>query len=223
MILNKRKYFSDSIVGLNKTQNQDNFFVIEKIDYSLYFVFDGLGSAKNSKLATELIIKFISKNYASYFKNGKYDFSGLMYSANKFLIEQNISETKTTYCSVCISNLNPEHIEVSNMGDSRVYIVNPQYVEQVTKDDRFMSSKNIITKCLGMSDLDQEDFTQNIVTISSKDKILLCTDGFYNLMESDKITYFQTIQMRSNSVIKKKLHELIKGRNIDDSTFIFIR
>jgi serine/threonine protein phosphatase PrpC len=222
--LNKsKKYIVESIKGLKRKENQDNYLVIDEIDYCLYFVFDGVGNALNSKKATVLSKKFISKNHGLYHLNGYYDFSALMFETNKFLIDCNIPELKTTYCSVFILNSDKEKIQFSSLGDSRVYIINPQYLEQVTKDDKYLSSKNTITKCLGMEQLTKNDFYQKAYPISAKDQVLLCTDGFYNLMENEKSFYFQVFHYHFINTIKNKLRNFIKGKNIDDCTFILIK
>lgn len=219
----KRKYTAESIKGLRKRENQDNYLIIEETDYSLYFVFDGVGSALNSKKATEISKKYVSKNHYEYFSNGYFNFSGLMYETNKYLLEQNIPEVKATYCCVCLSKVFPDKIEYSSLGDSRVYVINPQYLTQITEDDRFLSSQNTITKCLGMDGLNKSDFYTKEYRITEKEQILLCSDGFYNLMEREKRTYFETFYMQYLTSMKKKLHDLVKESNIDDSTFILIK
>jgi len=219
----KRKHTVESIKGLGKRENQDNYLIIEETDYSLYFVFDGVGSALNSKKATELSKKYVSKNYHTYFSNGHFNFPELMYQTNKFLLDQSIPEVKTTYCSVCLSNIFPDKVQYSSLGDSRVYIINPQYLTQITEDDRYLSHQNIITKYLGMEDLEKVDYCTKECSISEKEQILLCSDGFYTLMEKEKIPYFETFYMQHLNSIKKKLHDLVKESNIDDSTYILIK
>ncbi len=220
---NKRKHTAESIKGLKKRENQDNYLIIEEVDYTLYFLFDGVGSALNSKKATELSKKYISRNYHTYYSNGQFDFLGLMYETNKYLIEQSIPEVKTTYCSIYLSNIFSDKIQYSSLGDSRIYIINPQYLMQITEDDRYLTHQNVITKCLGMKDLEKKDFYTKEYEISEKEQIILCSDGFYTLMEKEKIIYFQTFYMQQLNSIKRKLFDLVKKSNIDDSTYILIK
>jgi serine/threonine protein phosphatase PrpC len=219
----KRKYTFESIKGLNKRENQDNYLVIEETDYSIYFIFDGVGSALNSKKATELSKKYISQKHSAFFSNGYFDFSGLMYETNQFLIETNIPQVKTTYCSVCLSSEISNKVQYSSLGDSRVYLINPQYLTQITKDDRYLSRQNVITKCLGMLDLEKSDFYTKEFSLSEKEQILLCSDGFYSLMEKGIASFFETFYMQYLNSIKRKLNDLVKGNNIDDSTYVLIK
>ncbi len=222
-MIQKRKYILESVKGYKKRENQDNYLILEESDYTLYFVFDGVGSALNSKKATDISKKYISNNHEAFHFDGNYNFSKLMYYTNNFLLEKNIPEVKTTFCAIFISKNFPNKILYSSLGDSRAYIVSPQYLIQITEDDRYLSLSNVITKCLGMRELEISDFFTKEYDVSFNDQILLCTDGFYTLLEKDKELYFQTLNMQYLNSIKKRLHKLVKDNNIDDSTYIFIK
>ena len=175
------------------------------------------------KKATDLSIKYIKKNQAKYYSVDFFDFAGLMFETNQFLLNQKIAEVKTTYCSVCLTTNHPNTIHYSSLGDSRVYLINPQYLTQLTKDDKYLASQNIITKCLGMQGLQKDDFYGSVHSILDTEQILLCSDGFYNLMEKKKIAFFETFAKHYLNPIKNNLHELIKKNNHDDSTYILIK
>ncbi|EKJ86180.1 serine/threonine protein phosphatase PrpC [Leptospira meyeri] len=218
-----RKYVVESLMGISKNENQDNFLIIEEKDYSLFYVFDGVGSALNSKKATELSKEYILIHSNSHFNNGLFDFAKLMLETNSYLLNQGIPEVKTTYCSVCISLLNPNLIQYSSLGDSRIYIINPQYLKQITEDDRFSTNRNLLSKYLGMENLSLNDFYTENYNISNNEKILLCSDGFYNLMEQEKARSFEILSKQYLSSIKKNLFSFVINKNLDDSTFILIK
>jgi serine/threonine protein phosphatase PrpC len=219
----KREHIFDSIIGLEKLENQDNLLIIEQEDYSLYFIFDGVGSSINSIIGTKLSKSFINDNHSDYFSNGYFEFSKLLFNTNNFLLDQDINDVKTTYCSICLTHLTPNKFQYSSLGDSRIYLSNQQFLIQITKDDRYLTNQNIITKCLGMRNLLLSDFYTEEYKIADNEKILLCTDGFYNLLEKEKFTFFNTFNMVYLASIKRKISKLVEDKNIDDATYIMIK
>lgn len=218
----KRTYISDSVVGVKKNQNQDNTLVINDPNFSLYVVFDGVSSAKNGYLGTILAKEFIIQNYSTYL-NVKYSkLDELMYYCNEYITSKNVAEVFTTYSATLIFNEKKDIAIISSLGDTRIYLVSNQFIEQVSIDDTFSFSSNIVTKCLGMDYLILEDFTTK--TIYKNDMgVLICTDGFYSILEKEKMSFFMTFNKKNLNNTKSGLKSLISGRNIDDSTFIFIK
>ena len=107
-----------------------------------------------------------------------------------------------------------------NIGDSRIYIYSDQFLEKVTIDDA-ISNTNILTRYLGSENLILEDFKVN--NIDKKNNFLICTDGFYSLMDKNLKEFFITFNFKLMSNIRKKLAFLQRKKNIDDSTYILIR
>lgn len=215
-----QRYINYSSPGINKTENQDNYLIVETETFALFVVFDGVGSAENSRLGTEMAKIFISKHFHEFIKKETILLNILMFECNNYLTEQNIPEIYTTYCAVLVQK-DHSNIFFSSLGDSRIYLVSDQYLEQITTDDKSLLSKNILTRCLGMNDLTLEDFNQDTIDIGL-DSVLLCTDGFYNLLEAHKKIFFETLNKKKLQNIYNGLVSLISNKNIDDSTFIMI-
>src|SRR5208282_5034555 len=130
-----QKYIYETLTGINKAENQDNLLVIEEMDYSLFAIFDGVGSAINSKQATIYAIDFLKNNYSFYIKeNVRID--KLMHACNKFILSKKLLETYCTYCLAYISKNITDRLIFSSMGDSRIYQITNQYMEQLTTDDK---------------------------------------------------------------------------------------
>jgi serine/threonine protein phosphatase PrpC len=72
-----------------------------------------------------------------------------------------------------------------------------------------------------MDDLAPEDFRMQ--SINKNNDLLLCTDGFYTLMEGQEQLYFRLFQMRDLQTVKKRLLSSQLGKNSDDATYILIR
>jgi hypothetical protein len=92
--------------------------------------------------------------------------------------------------------------QVAHIGDSRAYLFRKGVSEQITRDHTYLNDlieiglltpdrarnhpeRNIITRCIGMSDALQIDY--NSRDLLPGDVFLLCTDGLYNYVEGDEM------------------------------------
>lgn len=214
-------YITQSRPGIRRSENQDNCLIIEDIYYDLFLVFDGVGGAINGKAGTEMAKNYILTNLAEYSNGDDVKIDDLMFECNKHLTMQTLSELYTTYCAVVVKKRH-NCITYSSLGDSRIYLLSDQFIEQITTDDRSLLARNVLTKCLGMSGLEREDFWKQEMFVDA-DAILLCTDGFYNLLEDNKKKFFDTLNCGDLRKVQVGLENLIRDRNSDDSTYIIVR
>ena len=222
METNEQNYILNSIKGVNKRENQDNVLVIEEKLYNLYAIFDGVGSASNSRQGTELVKTYIEKYYNKFINHDSVMIDELMYSCNKYFLETGIRDAFTTYCVVVLPKEDSKKMFYSTMGDTRIYIITNQYIEQISKDDHYGDFKNIITKCLGMDYLTHDDFVQ--YHAEKKDGyLLMCTDGFYSFLENDKMKFFEFFNKKLLKAIQDNVNKAIDNKNFDDSTYVFVR
>jgi serine/threonine protein phosphatase PrpC len=116
---------------------------------------------------------------------------------------------------------NSKNIEFLNIGDSRIYNFTNRYLEKITEDDNVGETNNILTRFLGSDLLTIEDF--KLKTLVNKGNFLICTDGFYSLMENNLIRYFKILNFKYP---KRMLDTLVTEQlniNKDDSTFIILK
>lgn len=216
----RHSYIFGSLKGLYKKDNEDTYLAIDADSYYIFAIFDGVGSARNSKLATLYAKEFIEKNHSGYL-NEKTHLDKLMYDCNRYILNQHADEAYTTYCAVVICKDETKPIVVSHMGDSRIYTITNQYIDQLTRDDK-LSSTNIVTKCLGMENLETYDFHQKTLTITPE-KLLLCTDGFYRFLEEDRFQFFEIMNKKNLKLMRDALLNMVEYRNTDDATFVLIK
>lgn len=209
---------SNSIKGINRSHNQDDTLIIEDNKWLLFFLFDGVSSLKMSIDYIQICKDYINKNYKKYLQTDV-DLSGLMYNMHKFTLKQGIRGLST--CSAVCLQKKGDKGYIFNIGDSRIYEYSNQYLEQLTEDDSLIGNKNVLTKCLGSLDMTMEDFVQK--NIIFKYGLLLCSDGFYALMDKNKRKYFSILQYKRASNILKAFNRLQVNQNQDDSTYILIR
>ncbi|PVY40383.1 serine/threonine protein phosphatase PrpC [Pontibacter virosus] len=221
-VMKKVSYIESSIRGIGKGENQDNILILENENGYLFVVFDGVGSAINSAEATRLAKEFISNVWNDFFKGPDLKLAWLMASTNSYLVSYPKKELLTTYSAVYIPKSEPKIILYSSLGDSRIYVVNPQYLEQISEDDKLSANSNYITKCLGLEHLQPDDFKQNRLNLYD-DKLLLCTDGFYHILEANLLDFFFTLIKTNPSSIRRSLNAKLIGNNDDDATYLLIQ
>lgn len=219
-LMGKAEHIFGSFKGKNHSKNEDGRLILVSKNYTLYFIFDGVGSASNATEGIRNAKEFIKKNYSKYYSQTNFSLSLLMCDTNTYILDSTIDEAFTTYCAIYIPHTRNDKIKFSNLGDSRIYIITNQFIEQITNDDKLISSRNIITRYLGLDSIKLNDFPEKILE-STNCKILLCTDGFYTLMDENKERFFAIFNFSLLEKIKKAIRKEIK-QNTDDASYILV-
>jgi len=204
--------------GLKRDRNQDRFFIYQNDFFHLFIVFDGVSSYPESYVMINYFKRLLKKNVNSINHDGS-NLGELLYVLNTELVNTEI-QGASTLAAVFIAKDN-DFVKIINVGDSRVYRFTNQFIEKVTKDDSLTSGSNVITKYLGADFLIAEDFKVKIIKRGCN--LLLCTDGFYSLMEKQLKVYFETLNFKKLGNMKAKFSHIQRKRNLDDSTFIVIK
>ncbi len=211
-------YTSNSKKGLARVKNQDRILILDEDKYYLFGLFDGVSSMPQSYLFAENVIKKIRS------KKDIIDASG--YNLDRVLYDVNIETLATGIRGSCTASILFyskvfNEIRFINIGDTRIYAFTNQFLESITIDDSMAGQENIVTRYLGKSDLDLSDF--KITPFESKFNFLLCTDGFYKLMEANLKEYFNAINFKNIQNIKRKIAYFQRGKNQDDSSYIIVK
>ncbi len=212
------KYISNSKKGIQRDKNQDRVLIINADEFYFFAVFDGVSSYPNSYKFIEL---FKRKIYNRIIKSGaRIDtLRNILYEGNLEAALSNI-QGASTISAIYIHRISSV-TKYLNIGDSRIYGFNHQFLEPITVDDSLGNGSNIITKCLGSLDLRIEDFKFN--NLNNAFNYLLCTDGFHSLMEKDIKKYFLTLNFKRLKSIKRKISSFQRLKNMDDSSYIIIK
>lgn len=215
----KVKYIADSFKGIERGSNKDGFFVTKVAEGYFFVVLDGVSSSNEAKQGVNMVVRFIKKNAEDYVSRDSFDVKSLVLDANRVLLKSSYERPYTTFCAAYIYGSNLHNAELYNVGDSRIYAVSSQYVEPLSEDDSLGEGSNVITKCLGMEDLDFDDIHQRSFD-GMPDDLLLCTDGFYSVMSDFFADFFKTFRFKNTDRIKNKIKLLLSGKNSDDATYV---
>lgn len=182
-------------------------------------IFDGVSSCTDSHVFIKEYIKIIKEEFKSN-NNFLRELEDILYSANLNIIKKNI-DGYTTVSLLLFSGFNYSSVQYLNIGDSRIYHYTNTFLEKITQDHNVGQQKNILTKFLGSNQLESSDFQLKTAPISSN--YILCTDGFYVLMENKLKRYFNIINFIYLNNVLKALKKEEVSINKDDSTFIIVR
>lgn len=213
------KYILNSCKGTHRTVNQDGHLILKNDNISLFLIFDGVSSYKDSNVFIKEYKKIIKEEFEQN-TNFLFNLEDVLYRANLTISKMNI-EGYSTVCLLLFSGLKKRFVQYMNIGDSRLYHYAETYLEKITDDHNIGDQKNILTKFLGSNQLELTDFQIKTAPISKH--YLLCTDGFYVLMENKLKRYFNIVNFSYLNNVLKALIKEGKGLNRDDSTFIIVR
>lgn len=212
------KYTSNSKKGIKREKNQDRILIIQKDNYYLFIIFDGVSSHPFSYLFINEYKKIVRSKIEKLNIFGN-NLDKILYEAHKEALNFGINGMSTL--SVLFFNKFANCVKYINIGDSRIYSFTNQFLEKLTTDDSLPGRENIITRCLGIETLSLLDF--KMIEIDSGYNYLICSDGFYKLMEENIKEYFETINFRYLRNIEKKISFLQRRKNKDDSSYIIIK
>ena len=195
-------------VGLKRNNNQDFVYAsnhkVGALD-GLLIVADGMGGQAAGDLASRLCVEsMVDAIEASRQKGAVKVLSEAIRSANRAVTQKAASDPDLMGMGTTLVAATPENgsLFVANVGDSRLYLLDDDRIEQITHDHSLVEEmvragklrreqaknhpkKNIITRAIGEEGDPEIDFFD--VSLSPGDIALLCSDGLTNMVEDEQI------------------------------------
>ena len=195
--------------GLRRSNNEDACYVLKKA--RVFIVADGVGGNNSGEFASRTcvdeIANYVETHDVNALKNEddiKAFFEDCIKNANYKILElsQRHEENRGMATTVVVAFLKKSKLYVFNIGDSRAYILHDGELRQITEDHTYVNSlvkagliteeeaethenRNMITRAVGVDHRVETDFF--VETISTGDRILLCTDGLYGEMKKSEL------------------------------------
>lgn len=198
-----------SNIGVKRRVNQDAYLAaaIENNgeQYYVFAVADGLGGRLAGEVASQEAVDYIREhlskieNYYDYMEMDR--FVGEM---NEAIIAKSLTDPdyRGMATTLTMAILRGDAMVIIHIGDSRAYRISAEGIEQLTKDHSLVQvlvdegkltseeakhhpRKNVITRALGTDNAVHIDLYK--YRVKSGDKVLLCSDGLYNLVEDEDI------------------------------------
>lgn len=212
-------YISDSFKGMERKENKDRVWCKQNDNGLLAVLFDGISSAEDANKGIDIATEKLELLFEE-LTSSKSSLSDLMYQVNEALANSEFETPFTTY-NACYIPKDGKPVVLSNMGDSRTYEVTPQYLKQLSEDDNLVHNKNVVTKYLGMVNLSREEVTEVTMELGTA-RILLCSDGFYSVLEENLARFFEILNFKNIANTKKSLETELVEKNQDDASYILI-
>jgi PPM family protein phosphatase len=198
--------------GMVRSENQDRTGVwVHQVPEAarengrLFVVCDGMGGHNGGSVASATAVEALLASFRESTHRGVKRRLGYAIERANAAVRTKAAQDVTlrnmgTTCVALV--LRGRRAQVAHIGDSRAYIFRGGRAEQITHDHTYLNDlieiglltperarnhpeRNIITRCIGMSDALQVDFNSREVTTG--DIFLLCTDGLYNYVEGDEM------------------------------------
>ena len=223
MASNNIKHTSFSLAK-HKELTGDDFYDVKIIgDLTVAIVCDGVGSATEGAEAAKRTTSYLMNNFKICPKTWSIEKSiksfinainAILYQESQINYES--SELITTLTIVVIQG---NRLYGANVGDSRVYLHRNNILNKLSYDHIMneIGYENVLTKAIGIEKNIEPYYFENIV--EKDDKILLCSDGLYNILNKD--TLQSGIILGAHSLVKKA-SKLLKDNLPDDTTAVVI-
>ncbi len=196
----------------------DDAFEFKRSDeITIAILCDGVGSADFGAQAAQRVCSYMLTNL----KNRPLSWSmeksikHFIKNINNILYVESIEqydreELVTTLALVVIEG---NRLYGANVGDSRIYLYRSSQLTQLSQDHHEEDEmEGVLSQAIGISaDVDPYYFENNI---NQNDKILLCSDGLYTIMNEDILA--SNINVGAHALVKKA--SLLMQDNLPDDT-----
>lgn len=195
-------YAARTDIGLVRTENQDSFGKIPEEDLNLYnkkgqmfIVADGMGGHTGGKEASTIAVNVVSNEYMKSSMDDAVAVQEAIETANQTIYKRAGHSTEYgrmgTTCSVLL--LKNEKGTIGHVGDSRIYKIENNRIEQLTDDHTKVQemlregiltpeeaknypSKSVLARALGVDEKVRVDIIDNI-HLKRGQSFVLCSDG----------------------------------------------
>ena len=207
-------------IGLKRKTNQDAIYLNPK--KKLFIVADGMGGHQGGDIASAMAVKYIPEYLFSQSLNDP--IAALMASikATNLKISKKskgnleLAGMGTTIVSLFFKN---SFLYISNVGDSRAYLINKHKIYQLTKDHSMVqekinmgiysreqamldNQKNVLTRSLGPEEeMEIDVFNYQVV---KNDLFLICSDGVHGKINDEDLIYLINQEIPKPSSAKNK-------------------
>lgn len=224
------KSYAITDIGQKRQLNQDFIYLSETPIGNLpnvFIVADGMGGHNAGDYASRYAVETVVEEIGASFEKNPVKIMGRAIDEANTLIRKRAQEDISLNgmgTTMVIATCMGRYLEVANVGDSRLYVIHPDKIEQITQDHSLVEEmvrmggidrasarnhpdKNIITRAIGARDYVEADFFN--LELQTGDIILLCSDGLTNMVEDEIIYRILTNDKR----LKDRVEELVETAN----------
>ncbi|MBE7037311.1 MAG: Stp1/IreP family PP2C-type Ser/Thr phosphatase [Ruminococcaceae bacterium] len=219
-----------SDVGKKRLENEDSFFVSDFSDKSGFIIVaDGMGGHNGGKTASKMAVDTIKECFShNIILENQKDIRKVLKDsielANKKIFESSLCDEKLfgMGTTIVLCYIKENNLYIANVGDSRLYHIKKDVINQVTKDHSLVQelvdkgeiseeeaenhpNKNLITRAVGTNKDVEIDFYK--FCAEKDDMVIICTDGLSNMVKKDEIKKIACENEDIHSCVKKLVDE----------------
>jgi PPM family protein phosphatase len=214
--------FGYSDKGYLRPNNEDYFRIEPQIGF--YAVADGMGGAEAGEYASRLAVDVVAEHVVSAEIRDAQLLVAAMEEANRRVVQaaKESFHLEGMGTTLLVGLARGKEICISSVGDSRVYLQDPNGLRRITQDQSWME---VVGRLLG---LDEESLKKhpmrNVLTMAighgtpltvnhyairleHSDTLLMCTDGLHGVVSDQEIE--NILRITAESPLETKCHLLI--------------
>lgn len=233
-----------SVTDVGGRENNEDSILVQPLPASsespdpgyLLAVADGMGGYEGGEVASKLAIDLVKDLFA---RDQPADVALALKQAyrraNQAIFEQGAGrdDSQPMGTTLVTAVVRGKYVTIANVGDSRAYLMRANQITQVTQDHSLVAEqvqqgeikeedarksrqRNILTQALGTRDtLDRRMPSIYELALLPEDRLLLCTDGFYDVLSHDD--YLQLMSGDDPDSAARSLTTLAKERKTSDN------
>jgi protein phosphatase len=214
-------------IGLKRKVNEDSFFVDEENNFVV--VSDGMGGYEKGEVASLIVVEEFNKKLTEFhnltnniqtkqllceYLNEANEQASKVISlyAKQNKIDKTIGATVVGFYYL----ENVKKIVLFHIGDSRIYKIKSDNIEQLTNDHSV--SNNVLSKAIGNFNI--FDLEINFIDFEYSDIFLVCSDGVYNCISNQELLFM----IKNNSLDKscQKIKDIIYKNGAKDNLTLVV-
>lgn len=224
-------------IGLVRKENQDAYSFCEKAGHTICVVCDGMGGPAGGQVASRIAVETFTSELEKILSDDmspeqlREASSYAVALANQAIREAAVQQYQNMGTTLVSAVTYPDGVVVSNVGDSRAYLISEDGITRITKDHSLVESmvdrgditaeearrhpnRNLITRALGPDADAQCD--GYICPMAAGDYLLLCTDGLVDTV-TDQEMLFEVLHGGAPENCLDRLLEIAKTQGAPDN------
>lgn len=197
-------------------------------------VADGMGGHADGEVASALAIQTLQETFADGSRpNASEALTQAYRRANEAIYARSADDDSRPGTTLVSAVVRGKYVTIANVGDSRAYLMRANQLTQITQDhsvvaeqvatgeltegtDRLSPQKNLLTAALGTREkLEKRLPAIYELVLLPEDRLLLCSDGFYDVLENQDYLQLMSGEDAQSSAIA--LTDLATQRRTTDN------
>ena len=211
--------------GLLREANEDKVFADD--NHGVYAVADGVGSASEGAMASEIICRNLKIVLAA----APNDFGRLLSLVERSLIDADLAirsyrdmkgykEMASTVAVLVLDPKNPRHVAICHVGDSRVYRISHGMPEVLTRDHRLTKEDTLLLRAVGSGKELKTDWIE--IDGEGPANYVLCTDGVHEVVSPARLAVYAAAPNLESAAERLKAEVLRRGAP-DNFSFVIVK